>query len=61
PEKQVQAINSGQRIIPDANFGRAWGLSVAQHVAMRGGGELKLTSKRGKNIVTYYIPLAEYA
>jgi len=60
-EKQMQAINDGQRIIPDAKFGRAWGLSVAQNIALRGGGELKLASKRGKNVITYYIPLAEHA
>jgi CheY-like chemotaxis protein len=59
-ESDREAINSGQRIIPDANFGRVWGLSVAQHVALRGGGELKVTSERGKNIITYYIPLADY-
>lgn len=61
PEKQMRAINEGQRIIPDAKFGRAWGLSVAQHIALRGGGELKVSTKRGKNVITYYIPLAEHA
>ena len=60
PGKQMQAINKGTRILPDAKFGRAWGLSVAQHVALRGGGELKITTERGKNVVTYYIPLADH-
>lgn len=56
PEEKKRAINEGQRIIPDANFGRVWGLSVAQHVALRGGGELKVKTERGRNVVTYYIP-----
>jgi CheY-like chemotaxis protein len=59
-EEQMQAINEGRRILPDAHFGRAWGLSVAQHVALRGGGELVVTTERGKNVVTYHVPLADY-
>lgn len=61
PEELMQAINEGQRILPDAEFGRVWGLSVAQHVALRGGGELVVKTERGRNVVTYYIPLADYA
>jgi CheY-like chemotaxis protein len=61
PEEKIEAINEGQRIIPDVKFGRVWGLSVAQHVALRGGGELKVETKRGRNVVTFYIPLADYA
>jgi CheY-like chemotaxis protein len=61
PEKEMAAINEGQRIIPDARFGRVWGLSVAQHVALRGGGELIVKTERGRNVVTYCIPLADYA
>ena len=61
PDKHAQAINAGLRIIADANFGRAWGLSVAQHVALRGGGEIKVEIKHGKNVVTYYVPLADHA
>lgn len=61
PEEQMRAINEGQRIIPDTDFGRAWGLSVAQHVALRGGGELVVKTERGRNVVTYHIPLADYA
>lgn len=61
PETHAKAINAGLRLISDANFGRAWGLSVAQHVALRGGGELNVAIKHGKNVVTYYIPLADHA
>lgn len=59
PEEAANAINQKQRIIPDAKFGRSWGLSVAQHVALRGGGELKVSSEGGRNVVAYYVPLAE--
>ena len=61
PEKHARVINEGLRIITDANFGRAWGLSVAKHVALRGGGEIEVATKHGKNVVTYYIPLADHA
>ncbi len=59
--ERVRAINQGQRILPDAAFGRAWGLSVAQHVALRGGGELVVKTERAGNIVSYHVPLADYA
>jgi len=61
PEEAINAINKGQRIIPDKDFGRVWGLSVAQHVALRGGGELNVRTERGRNVVTYFIPVADHA
>jgi len=60
-DKHAKVINSGSRIITDPNFSRAWGLSVAQHVALRGGGEINVAIKHGKNVVTYYVPLADHA
>jgi response regulator of citrate/malate metabolism len=59
-EEEMKAINDWQRILPDAEFGRAWGLSVAQHVALRGGGSLSVDCKRGRNVITYHIPLADH-
>lgn len=59
PEEKIKAINEGQRILPDREFGRAWGLSVAQHVALRGGGELVVSAESGGNVITYFIPLAD--
>jgi CheY-like chemotaxis protein len=59
-EEKMKAINDWQRILPDAEFGRAWGLSVVQHVALRGGGSLAVESERGRNVVTYHIPLADH-
>lgn len=61
PAERVQAINEGRRILPDAGFGRAWGLSVAQHVALRGGGELIVKTERAGNVVSYHVPLADNA
>lgn len=55
-------INAGYSIISDPNLGRVWGLSVAQHIALRGGGELKIEERKPRgNIITYYIPLAAHA
>jgi CheY-like chemotaxis protein len=59
PSAKMDAVNAGQRIIPDTQFGRVWGLSVVQHTALRGGGELVVKTERGRNVVTYYIPVAE--
>lgn len=54
----AQSINSGLNNALDGHFGRAWGLSVAQHAALRGGGRLSVqTSNRG-NVISYLIPLA---
>lgn len=59
----AQAINGGFTIGPEhepTRFGRAWGLSVMQHIALRGGGRLIVTPQppRG-NQITYFIPLAQ--
>jgi CheY-like chemotaxis protein len=55
----AEKINQGASILPGLRFTREWGLGVAQHVAMRGGGhiEIKPQSSRG-NVVTYFIPSA---
>jgi CheY-like chemotaxis protein len=57
----ADAINEGYSIVPDPKFGRAWGLSVAQHIALHGGGELIVEPKDHGNIITYRIPLANHA
>jgi CheY-like chemotaxis protein len=59
--KGVDAINTGHSIIPDPKFGRMWGLSVVQHVALRSGGELFVESQTDGNVITYHIPLAHHA
>jgi CheY-like chemotaxis protein len=64
--EDAQAINNGSIVSPEhglERFGRAWGLSVAQHVALRGGGRLMVKPQpagRG-NVITYFAPLAQSA
>jgi hypothetical protein len=57
----AETINRGNAINPDGKFGRAWGLSVVQHAALRGGGRLKVERKADGNVITYLIPLAQHA
>jgi CheY-like chemotaxis protein len=62
--EDAQAINGGFSVSSNhgrTRFGRAWGLSVAQHIALRGGGRLivKSESPLQGNVVTYFIPLAQ--
>lgn len=61
--EDAQAVNKGSVVVPDhepARFGRAWGLSVAQHVALRGGGRLIVKPQPGKGtVITYFAPLAQ--
>jgi CheY-like chemotaxis protein len=56
-EELAEKINAGNGIVFDPDFGRSWGLSIAQHVAKRGGGELSVEPKTDGNIIIYRIPL----
>jgi CheY-like chemotaxis protein len=57
--EDAKAINEGYSAIPDPEFGRKWGLSVAQHIALRGGGALVIASQNNNgNSITYFIPIA---
>lgn len=60
-ERSASLINGGMIIPPGGSFGRAWGLSVAQHLAQRGGGRIRVDSHRTGNVITYSIPLADHA
>ncbi|MDX2032005.1 MAG: response regulator [Blastocatellia bacterium] len=44
----------------DENFGQIWGLSVAQYIALRGGGRLQIGSEEAPDSVTYLIPLTRH-
>lgn len=59
--RAVDLINQGAIIAPlPDNFDRAWGLSVVQHIAKRGGGRIEVEPRRGGgNIVNYFIPSAQ--
>jgi DNA-binding NarL/FixJ family response regulator len=56
--EDAEKINKGYAVALDKNFGRAWGLSVAQHAALRGGGRLKVGASNGGNVISYFIPIA---
>jgi len=60
-ERAASLINGGMIIPPGGSFGRAWGLSVAQHLAQRGGGKIRVDSAGADNVITYSIPLADHA
>jgi DNA-binding NarL/FixJ family response regulator len=62
--EDAQAINGGFSVGPNhgsKRFGRTWGLSVAQHIALRGGGRLIVKPQVGMqgNLITYFVPLAQ--
>lgn len=54
----AQSINSGFNVTLNGDFGRPWGLSVAQHAALRGGGRLFIQTSNKGNLISYFIPLA---
>lgn len=58
----AQAINGGFPLSPNhgtKRFGRAWGLSVVQHIALRGGGRLIVMPQPQGTQITYVIPVAQ--
>ncbi len=55
---EARNINEGFGIGPDPRFSRAWGLSVMQQVALRGGGRLTVDPSGGGNTIEYRIPRA---
>jgi CheY-like chemotaxis protein len=59
--EKARAINRGEVLPHDGGFGRAWGLSVVHHVALRGGGHLNVEPYEQGNVITYFIPLAQNA
>jgi CheY-like chemotaxis protein len=63
PDEAVVAINRGENIKPRQEWARAWGLSIAQHIALRGGGRLIIEPRKqgDGNRITYFIPLVQHA
>jgi response regulator of citrate/malate metabolism len=59
PTKTAEEINLGSSISPLPRFGREWGLSVMQHIAMHGGGRLHIEPRADGNIINYFIPTAQ--
>jgi hypothetical protein len=56
--EDAKKINEGSNISPHRRFGREWGLSVVQNIAIRGGGRLEVEPQVQGNVVTYFIPSA---
>jgi DNA-binding NarL/FixJ family response regulator len=52
----AEAINGGYAVLPQKRFGRDWGLSIAQLIALRGGGRIEVVPKEDGNVIHYYIP-----
>jgi CheY-like chemotaxis protein len=57
-QEDAERINGGSNIPPGRRFEREWGLSVVQHIAMRGGGRLEIEPQAQGNVVTYFVPAA---
>jgi CheY-like chemotaxis protein len=56
--EDAERINEGSNISPSRRFEREWGLSVVQHIAMRGGGRLEVEPQAQGNVVAYFVPSA---
>jgi len=55
----AEKINNGENIPPGEGQWRAWGLSVVQHIALRGGGRLIVEPREDGNLITYRVTLAQ--
>lgn len=55
----ARQVTDGEIIAPRAGQWRAWGLSVVQHLALRGGGRLLVEPQADGNLITYRGTLAE--
>lgn len=52
-------ITNSDNIPPGDGQWRAWGLSVVQHIALRGGGRLIVEPQENGNLITYRVTLAQ--
>ena len=59
PTDQAEQITQGEIIPPRDGQWRAWGLSIAQHIALRGGGRLIVEPRGDGNLITYRVTLAQ--
>jgi DNA-binding NarL/FixJ family response regulator len=53
----AESINKGLQAVTDNSFGRVWGLSIAQHAALRGGGRIFVEPSQEGNVISYFVPL----
>ncbi|MEP7340410.1 MAG: hypothetical protein ABI977_21950, partial [Acidobacteriota bacterium] len=63
PKDLAKKVSEGDNVPPRDSLGkpqwRAWGLSVVQHIATRGGGRLIVQPSEDGNLITYRVTLAQ--
>jgi len=59
PAELAEKITKGENIPPRDGQWRAWGLSIVQHIALRGGGRLIVEPLQDGNFITYRVTLAQ--
>jgi CheY-like chemotaxis protein len=59
PVELAEKVTRGENIPPRDGQWRAWGLSIVQHIALRGGGRLIVEPLEDGNIIIYRVTLAQ--
>ncbi|HEY8459548.1 MAG TPA: response regulator [Blastocatellia bacterium] len=59
PIELAEKVTKGENIPPRDGQWRAWGLSIVQHIALRGGGRLIVEPLEGGNLIVYRVTLAQ--
>jgi len=59
PVELAENVTKGENIPPRDGQWRAWGLSIVQHIALRGGGRLIVEPLEDGNLIIYRVTLAQ--
>jgi len=59
PVELAEKVTKGDNIPPRDGQWRAWGLSIVQHIALRGGGRLIVAPLEDGNLIIYRVTLAQ--
>ena len=59
PVELAEKVTRGENIPPRDGQWRAWGLSIVQHIALRGGGRLIVEPLEDGNLIIYRVTLAQ--
>jgi CheY-like chemotaxis protein len=59
PIELAEKVTKGKNIPPRDGQWRAWGLSIVQHIALRGGGRLIVEPLENGNLIIYRVTLAQ--
>lgn len=59
PVELAEKVTKGENIPPRDGQWRAWGLSIVQHIALRGGGRLIVEPLEDGNLTIYRVTLAQ--